>query len=354
MNKKKLNYENKKCKSCGSNLIFSPKHNALLCKNCGNTYTIEEGSSFLFHTFENEISISNEHNDWANETKMLKCQDCGAEIILDKFEYSSTCAYCGSNVVSKIEELPGLKPDAVIPFKFDGHDATLKFGELIKKKWFIPNSLKKKIPSSDMTGTYIACFSFNTNTFSNYSGIFSYNETYTNSKGESRTITHYVNVSGSHKSDFKNILIESNQHITDSDLNDIRPFNFNEIRKFNQDYLKGYVVEHYNEDANNCFKIAKSKMTNTIKQELLKKHKCTHISSIDLQTNFNNNSYAYYLLPIYLFIYKYKDRTYKTIMNGQNGKLGSNVPRSGVKITLFVLITILLFLSLFILPFILN
>jgi len=194
MNKKKLNYENKKCKSCGSNLIFSPKHNALLCKNCGNTYTIEEGSSFLFHTFENEISISNEHNDWANETKMLKCQDCGAEIILDKFEYSSTCAYCGSNVVSKIEELPGLKPDAVIPFKFDGHDATLKFGELIKKKWFIPNSLKKKIPSSDMTGTYIACFSFNTNTFSNYSGIFSYNETYTNSKGESRTITHYVNV----------------------------------------------------------------------------------------------------------------------------------------------------------------
>lgn len=353
MNKKKLDYENKKCRSCGSNLIFSPKKGALLCKSCGNIYKIDASSSFMTHSFETNINVSNNHDDWSAQTKMLKCQDCGAEIILDKFEYSSTCSYCESNVVSKLEELPGLKPDAVIPFKFDGHDAMLRFGEIMRKSWFIPNALKKKIPSSDMTGTYIACFSFNADAFCKYNGVFTYTESYTDIDGETKTVIKYVPVSGNHRENFKNILIESNQHVTDSDLNDIKPFNFEELKSFNQDYLKGYVVEHYNEDANACFNIAKAKMVNSIKMQLLKKHNCTGISSIDLKIDYTNKAYSYYLLPIYLFIYKYKDKTYKTIMNGQNGKLGSNIPKSGVKITFFVLMITILFLALFILPFIL-
>lgn len=353
MNKKKLNYENKKCKSCGSNLIFSPKHNALHCKNCGNLYNIETDSNFEIHHFETVISNVDNHHEWAEQNKMLKCKDCGAEIILDKYEYSSTCSYCGSSVVSKLEELPGLKPDAIIPFKFDGHDAMLRFNENIKKKWFIPNGFKKKVPTSDITGTYIACFSFNANTTSAYSGVFAYDESYEDFDGNTKTRTRYVTVSGLHTADFKNILVESNQHITDSELNNIRPFNFEETKAFNQDFLKGYIVEHYNEDANTCFDIAKAKMINQIKQSLLQKHKCTRIEQINLDIEYKNKSYSYYLLPVYLFIYKYKEKTYKTIMNGQNGKLGSNVPRSATKITLLTLFIVLLFMLMFILPFIL-
>ena len=353
MNKKKLNYEHKKCSSCGSNLIFSPKHNGLFCKSCKNIYEIESSSNILVHTFENKIECDNSYNDWANQNKILKCKDCGAEVILDKLEFSNTCSYCGSSLVSSITELPGLKPDGVIPFKFDGHDAMLRFRENIKKKWFIPNYFKKNIPTSDLMGTYIACFSFNTKTFSQYSGVFSYNETYTDSNGESRTKTYYVNVSGTYSKNFENMLIESNQHITDSELNDIKPFDFNEQKNFNQDYLKGYIVEHYSNDANACFNIAKAKITNVIKQALLSKHNCTNICSLNLNTNYTEKSYIYYLLPVYFFMYKYKDRTYKTIMNGQNGKLGSNVPRSGIKITFFVLMILILFFSIFVLPFIL-
>ena len=55
MNKKKLDYENKKCKTCGSNIIFSPAHNGLYCKNCGNVYNIESSNNIIYHTFVNHI-----------------------------------------------------------------------------------------------------------------------------------------------------------------------------------------------------------------------------------------------------------------------------------------------------------
>ena len=42
-------------------------------------------------------------------------------------------------------------------------------------------------------------------------------------------------------------------------------------------------------------------------------------------------------------MYKYKEKTYNTLMNGQTGKVGGNVPRSKIKITLFVLMLILIF-----------
>ena len=50
----------------------------------------------------------------------------------------------------------------------------------------------------------------------------------------------------------------------------------------------------------------------------------------------------YCLLPNYVLNYDYKNKHYVNLMNGQTGKLSGSVPRSGVKIAMFVLFMILL------------
>lgn len=343
--KKKLKYKQRKCESCGSNLIYSPSLDALYCKNCGNHYDIENSKEFEKHDFDDNLTTKNEVKEWSELNKVMQCKNCGAQIILDKLEFAKECQYCGSPVVSEIDELPGIKPDAVIPFKFDGVEAVKKFNVGVRKKWFLPNDFKKNLPKSEMVGTYIPCFGFDTNTNSSYSGIFAYTVSYRDSDGHRQTREETKFVSGTHQQNFLNLLIESSAHISDMDLTDIKPYNMNEARKFNQDYLKGYTVEHYQDDVNVCFDLAKAKITSQIKSKLPSKHGCTRIVSINLHTNYDAKKYCYYLLPTYNFMYKYKDKSYNTLMNGQTGKVGSNVPRSKVKITLFVLMLVLIFLG---------
>ena len=137
--KKKLKYKQRKCESCGSNLIYSPSLDALYCKNCGNHYDIENSKEFEKHDFDDNLTTKNEVKEWSELNKVMQCKNCGAQIILDKLEFAKECQYCGSPVVSEIDELPGIKPDAVIPFKFDGVAAVKKFNVGVRKKWFLPN-----------------------------------------------------------------------------------------------------------------------------------------------------------------------------------------------------------------------
>jgi len=59
-----------------------------------------------------------------------------------------------------------------------------------------------------------------------------------------------------------------------------------------------------------------------------------------MHTEQRNVKFAHYLLPVYKCDYKYKNKNYTTLMNGQTGKVGGGYPKSGVKITFFVLMII--------------
>ena len=109
------------------------------------------------------------------------------------------------------------------------------------------------------------------------------------------------------------------------DFYNLMPYDLSKKVDFKPEYLFGYKVEQYYKRFFN-FKIdAEFQISNQIEYEIIKKHNCDGKGLLDVKTTFNNEYFAYYLLPIYCIRYKYHSKKCLAYMNGQTGEISGQV-----------------------------
>lgn len=339
---------NNKCLNCGGNLIFSPQFEALYCNNCKSiTKIIANKNNKKYNYVNNEVSEEN------NKSTSTNCTNCGAFIQLDKREITKTCPYCDTNFVVDEKDIQGIKPTSVIPFSFDKEKAVEYYKNGIKKKHFLPNKFKASPSIDSIYGTYISCFSFDTDTFSKYSGKISYTTTYSkDGKTYSQTNSRLIN--GEKNMQFKDFLIESSE-LTNQDLFDeVKPYIIDNSTtyEYNPDFIRGYDVKTYDTSLSSCKVLSEEYIKEKIKSAILSGYSYDRVDYFNLNTNFTNYKFSYILLPLYFVDYEYKNKKYTTYINGQTGKIGNNLPKSKVKIffsvfTVILIILLIIGLSLF-------
>ena len=127
-----------KCPSCGAALTFDPEKQALVCEHCGTEQKIEFDSDVKERSFEELFSAEG----WKGDVKVIQCQNCGAREVLQKNQISATCPFCGSASVVEKDEMPGVKPDTVIPFKIDEEVAKKSCIKWLKGRFFSPSFVR--------------------------------------------------------------------------------------------------------------------------------------------------------------------------------------------------------------------
>lgn len=338
---------NIKCLGCGGELKFSPQEQALVCKNCGRVHKFETKNNVLKFDFDAQNLVETNQE---KTKKTTNCANCGALLEVEEREITKKCPYCESNFVLDKSEISGLKPNNIIPFAFSKEKAIEYYKKNVKHKWLLPNKFKKNPNIDNVSGTYISCFSFDSNTSSNYSGALSIDRTeFRDGKSYTRTETKFI--SGSKNLDFENFLIESSSLTNQKFFEEIKPYNVDESTCFEYDenFLRGYNVESYDNDVNSCKKISEELMKVQIKNSILSNYHYSRVQYFNLTTTFSNNKFSYILLPIYFINFNYKNKTYRTYLNGQTGKIGNDLPKSKVKIAFLVLLGILFVLGIILL-----
>ncbi len=329
--------ENKKCKNCGGNLVFSPSFQCLKCENCGSTQSVNKDDNIALHPYSAGLSTSS-----SQKAMIFNCQNCGASVSGSN-QISKSCSYCGSPYVANFDSISGIKPDYVIPFKFDKERAGQMFVNGVKRKMFLPNKFKKKPSADKIDAFYIPVFNFNEKTSSVYKGVLS--QTHTTGSGENvRTYTTTQNISGTKEMSHKDVVVESSSLINQLDLDGILPYNMSEKVKFDQDFIRGYSLEYYTDSLETCKKLADTIIDQKIRTSILSKYSYDTVNYLNISTTRTEEKYSHGVLPVYKFSYKYKNKDYVTLVNGQTGKVGSGLPKSGVKIAMLV-ISILLVIA---------
>lgn len=348
---KELTSSSSKCANCGSELFFDPKSKGLKCNSCGSIFNFPITVSNEKHDL-NLSKQSFDTDNWAEENKMVKCQTCGATVVVNGLALTQECPYCGSKYVIEINNIPGLKPDCVIPFKFDKEEACRIFKEGIKKKFFVPSKLKKTFKAESIKGIYIPSFSFDGDTSSSYNGVLTRTKTVTDSKGRTRTEVKSFNISGTYDYDYKNILVESCTQIDTNQFNSVLPYNLAESCLFDNNFLRGYYVEHYNDSLDKCYDQANDIVKSSIRSGILSQYTYDGVQYLNIDTDYDNEKYNYQLLPLYYVNFVYRNKNYCTIMNGQTGKIGKGLPISPIKVSIvagiiliFIIVVIILFIN---------
>ncbi len=320
-----------KCPSCGANMIFSAEKQVLKCEFCGTEQGFE-----MQKNAELEFSRLLEINSsWTDETKVFCCSNCGAKEVVSRSDIAKSCSFCGTSNIVETNELSGLKPNAVVPFKISKEDANKRAVVWARKRFFAPKKFKKSIDTEDINGVYNPAFTFDTDTLSVYSGRLGKRYTTTsrvNGKTVTQTHIRYFSISGTYSMFFDDILIQASSAIGQKTIQKLQPFNTNESSAYTKDFLHGYAATQYTKDGAACWNEAKKVIDKKVRSGILSKYDYDVVDSLTIRTDCRRITYKYLLLPIYVGHFNWRHKLYNFFVSGYNGKVTGKMPVSALKV----------------------
>lgn len=344
MEEQKVKTNKYSCASCGGTLVYAPEKQKLYCTKCETTKDIEfvpYKEKVLWENRNKGVRVNNMPN---KQKKHLKCPNCGADVEINHLEFSKKCAYCNSSLVGVMSEETQIdQPDGIIPFKLSKQQSASLFTQGVKKKFFVPNAFKKAIPVENIKGFYIPSFSFDAKSKSTYTGVLEKDYKYRDSDGDTHTRTVTKPISGSHSATHTDVVVESSSLLNQVQMTDILPYNMKQVVEYKNEFILGYTVEQYEHNVEQCKQMGNRIMEDVIKKQILRGYSYDRVVSFNLNANFSEEKYSYYLLPVYNCKFNYKNKEYNTFMNGESGKVGGGFPISALKVTLTIILSILLF-----------
>lgn len=336
--KEKLNIEHHACPNCGAEAVFDPKTQMLVCPYCNTQTEVAENQTT---TYERNIDILFSESKVWTDAETIQCENCGAKETISKGQIATHCPFCGTTNIVKTTDIVGMTPHGVCPFVYNVDDAAKFAKAWARKKAFAPNKFKKSAEPKSISGLYSPAFTFDCSTNTHYKGVLGKTHTRmvrgSDGKMHSEHYTVYFDISGNHSAIHDDVLIHATGNIPNVMLEGLGKYPTESAATYSEKYLAGYPASSYSKDGNQAWSEGKLKIDNTIKQQILKNYTYDKVSSFKADTKYNNRSFKYLLLPVFVGHHKYKQKLYNFYVNGSTGKVSGKAPVSWIKVLLAIL-----------------
>ena len=297
----------------------------------------------------------------------FRCKSCGAEVAVDQAHRSYTCAFCDSNYVVEFtpEQTGRQSPEFVIGFARTPEQAQQQFRQWLgRNSWFRPGDLSMAQIEGKLRGAYIPFWSFSMLAESRWSASIGENwtetETYTTTEDgktvtKTRQVTHteWWDLAGGHNQYYNGYLISGSRGLSQRDAISIQPFHLAALKHYEPYFLAGWLNEEYSVACDEALKISQQEFAHWENNNVAAFLPGDTYNNLNVQTNFSQINSDLILLPIYILSYRYKNKLYRFLINGQTGKTIGEKPLSWPKIGLAAgFITLLVFIITLLLFFI--
>jgi ribosomal protein S27E len=339
----------KKCPQCGATVTFDPSSGLMHCEYCGYTCELpkaEDEKEICEMDFEAALHTAS--FNWGEQKKSVQCKQCGAVTIYDALETAAVCPFCGSTNVMPAATDSTIAPGGVCVFAITKEQAGENFKKWLKRKWFAPRKAKKSASPEAFKGIYLPYWTFDAQTTSNFTARAGYD-----SKGnnKSNTTTNWKHVSGIYQELFDDVTVMASKRHEGTGVKGCEPFDFSKLIPYTPQAVAGFAAERYSVGLKEGWGKAQQTIQSRLKGNIakyVKKHwHADRSDSVKFSTMYNNITYKYLLVPTWISSFKYKDKTYQFVVNGQTGKMSGKAPLSAWRITLFWAILIGIFAFLF-------
>ena len=96
--------------------------------------------------------------------------------------------------------------------------------------------------------------------------------------------------------------------------------------------VAGFIAERYSIGLKEGWGIAqesiKKQLRSHMDQYIRRNWRCDRVDSLRFSTLYSNITYKYLLVPVWISSFKYNDKVYQFVVNGQTGKVGGHAPVS--------------------------
>ncbi|MDE7078591.1 MAG: hypothetical protein K2O95_00565 [Clostridia bacterium] len=331
-NSESLNSETYKCPSCGNFLYYDPKSRKLKCDYCKGSQRLQPVEDAVELPYNEDVEQGFE--SWQG-VKSVKCNACGAVTVLPAYDVVVNCPFCNASNIVEAEDIGGLRPNGILPFRVSKQDVPDIYVKWLKSKHIAPNKLKKQAERQACSGVYVPVFTFDSNCDCSYS--IRYGKFYTTTVGSGKnrrtvTRTRWYCDSGRLTNFFNDVQVEASKSITQKNLQKLGGFDTDNSLEYHSQFLSGYSAERYDKGLDESWREAKTAMEEAMRSMIISRYNADVVDYVRMDNLFFDRTYKYVLVPIWVFNYIYSKKSYSCIVNGRSGKLIGNYPKSPVKI----------------------
>ncbi len=349
-----------RCPECSGKMGFDAATGGLKCQYCGHTMAVPAAAgdagqqpgegvhNIVEYDLEHGLAQSAQRG-YGAAVRTTQCQECGATVSFAENVTATQCEFCGSSQVMQQDANRNvIRPESLVPFQIDQAAARDKFSGWLRGLWFRPSDLKHKARVADMAGVYVPYWTFDANVDSDWTAQAGYHyyetESYTETDSDGETVTKTRQVQrtrwepawGKRSDFFDDFLICASRGLPPKLADKLETFDTRALRPYEPGFLAGWRAEEYAIDLNTAWHQAVDRM------EGVQQKRCagdvpgdTH-RFLNVTNRFYNQTFKHVLLPIWISAYRYEDKVFRFLVNGQTGEVTGKAPLSVVKIVLFV------------------
>ncbi|MBX3248458.1 MAG: hypothetical protein KF901_14860 [Myxococcales bacterium] len=346
------------CRACGAPaMTFDAAQGAMRCPFCHHVEAIQaapaEGPAM--HARERSLAEGLVQGAQAGDgygvaTRAVRCQTCGATVAFTGTAIAKSCDFCGSQHVLEQEGQRNLiRPESLVPFGVASERAKQQFQAWLGSGFFRPGDLSRAARLGEIAGVYVPYWTFDCTVDSEWRaqrGHYYY-ETETQVQvvnGQKQSVqkqvqkTRWEPAQGRRRDRYDDVLVVASKGLPEKVARQMTTFDTRALVPYDPRFLAGFHAEEYGVGLDEGWQKAQQ----IVSQE--QDTRCrrdiggdTH-QSFQSRHQFGEQTFKHVLLPLWIAAYRYQDKTYRFLVNGQTGEVRGEAPTSWVKVMLVVLV----------------
>lgn len=341
------------CEACGGELHFDIESQLLKCQHCGNTHELVEVKGEVRERDLREAlrlvrAGKVEHTaNFLDGEKEVVCQNCGGHTTFTGSLTADKCPYCATPIQrDDVHAAPERLPvDALLPFAIDRKSAEGLIDKWINGRRFAPSEFKTYNRTGSFQSVYMAYFTYDADTSTNYSGQRGTTRTRTVGHGDNRrteTYTTWTSVRGTVTNGFDDIPILANEGFEKARIDKLEPWPTQTAKPYSAEYAAGHLARTYDHDVEECLGEATVIMEDEIRTTVRRNIGGDQQRISSMNVNWREMTYKHILLPLWLLTVIYDERPFQVYINGVTGEVHGSRPYSKVKIAFAITLAVLL------------
>ncbi|MFT5523494.1 MAG: putative RNA-binding Zn-ribbon protein involved in translation (DUF1610 family) [Pirellulaceae bacterium] len=307
-----------KCTVCGAMI----DEEDLFCANCGTEAPDRQPDDAP----TNHLS---KHN--------FGCGSCGASMSYDASAQNLLCPFCGSEKLEPQEDEKVLVPRYIVPFRVDRGAALGALKRFLGSGFWRPGDLASAAQVEKVQPVFVPYWVFKTQTHTYWTADTS--ETPWGASGD------WAPISGEHRGEYNGLLIGASGALHPAETAKLCPFDLGAGVEPERVDLTNYVVEKFRVQRKYARPLARQQLTE-MERNACSKYVPGRARNVHVNLRLGNLQSQPVLLPVWIMSYRYNEKLYRFLINGQSGEVMGNAPLSYKKMLVFVLILIGIVLAL--------
>jgi predicted RNA-binding Zn-ribbon protein involved in translation (DUF1610 family) len=269
-------------------------------------------------------------------THNFECQGCGASMSYDASAQTLRCPFCGSERMQERPDARLLRPEWVVPFAIDQHDALARLRQFLGSSFWRPGDLVQMAEVTKLTRVYVPFWVFAATVFTHWTADSS--QTPAGARGD------WYPLAGENHSNYSGLLVGASSVLTPAETHALQPFELPAAVPPENVDLNNVVYEQFRVPRKYARPLAQQGL------EELEQRACEQWvpgRSRNLKVNIRVEGLTGepVLLPVWIMAYRYRGRLFRFLVNGQTGACTGTAPTSYRKVAAVVAIAMAVLLG---------